>query len=155
MTSAPPAQVGRVIAGGWARWDRPADGVRGRLREGAGLGLLLLGFAVARWYPFYRHGPFCAFRRLTGFPCPTCGFTRAFVYLTHGEWAPVLRDCPAAVPFFLAAVLAVAALAAGLALGIRIRPGPRWTSRAGLAVWGTVVALLLAHWGWRLATGRA
>lgn len=155
MTERAPGAPGRVFGGGWGRWERPADRAAVRRREGLGLGLLLFGFAVARWYPFHRHGPFCAFRRLTGWPCPTCGFTRAFVHMAHGEWTPVLHDCPAAIPFFLAAVFAAAALAAGLALGIRIRPGPRWAGRAGLVVWIAMVTLLLAHWAWRLATGRA
>ncbi len=33
----------------------------------------------------------CAFRRLTGVPCPGCGLTRSFVYLAHGQALDAFR----------------------------------------------------------------
>lgn len=61
----------------------------------------------------------CPFRLLTGLPCPGCGLTRAWVYLTHGQW----HDSFLANPFggvLLALVLAlvVAVIAA------RVRKAP-------------------------------
>ncbi len=41
-------------------------------------------FLVARFFPFFKYNiPLCTFRRVTGIPCPTCGMTTSFVFLTH------------------------------------------------------------------------
>jgi Protein of unknown function (DUF2752) len=38
------------------------------------------------WLPSADHGPVvCLFRRITSLPCPSCGMTRAFVALGHGD----------------------------------------------------------------------
>jgi hypothetical protein len=36
----------------------------------------------------------CAFRAITGMPCPTCGATRAVLALLQGEWYAALRFNP-------------------------------------------------------------
>lgn len=33
----------------------------------------------------------CAFRRVTGWPCPGCGLTRSFVFLAHGQLGDAFR----------------------------------------------------------------
>ncbi len=50
------------------------------------LGLVgLAGLLVARFIPVARLIPFwgCGFRRLTGYPCPGCGLTRAADHFAH------------------------------------------------------------------------
>lgn len=50
----------------------------------------------------------CPFRRLTGLPCPACGLTRSWVYLTHAHWG----DAVSANPFgYLTAIGAITLLA--------------------------------------------
>ena len=45
----------------------------------------LLGLFVARFIPVARLIPFwgCGFRKLTGYPCPGCGLTRAADHFAH------------------------------------------------------------------------
>lgn len=79
-------------------------------REAAGLlGLALAGAAlvlphlppalVARFWPG------CNFRRLTGWPCGSCGFTRAFLRVVHLDLAGAVRVSPFGTALCLAAVL--------------------------------------------------
>lgn len=35
--------------------------------------------------------PPCPFHWLTGYPCPACGLTTSWCYLSHGEWAAAWR----------------------------------------------------------------
>lgn len=61
------------------------------------LGLLgLLGLSIARWVPVARLIPFwgCTFRRLTGWPCPGCGLTRAADRFAHLHWLGALQANP-------------------------------------------------------------
>ncbi len=45
--------------------------------------------------------PICAFKNLTGIPCPGCGLTRSFVCLGHGHFADSVRYHPLGPILFL------------------------------------------------------
>lgn len=49
-------------------------------------------------------GP-CPFHLLTGFPCPTCGVTRALVALGHADWLAAFRVQPLVTLVLSAGVL--------------------------------------------------
>lgn len=93
----------------------------------------------------------CVWRRLTGFPCPTCGLTRAICHALRGDWSASLSLHPAGV-------LAVAGLG-GWALwsaleawrGQPIREAAR--DLAGLALLRASVAVSVIAWVVRLASG--
>lgn len=42
---------------------------------------------AARFFPFHLFPSVCGLRNATGLPCPTCGMTRAFVRVVHGDWS--------------------------------------------------------------------
>ncbi len=46
--------------------------------------------------------PSCRFRSWTGLDCPSCGLTRAFVSIAHGDLAAALRFNPVSPLVFLA-----------------------------------------------------
>ncbi|HEV8237897.1 MAG TPA: DUF2752 domain-containing protein [Thermoanaerobaculia bacterium] len=91
----------------------------------------------------------CAFRRLTGIPCPGCGLTRAMAALARGELLLALHFHPFA-PLVLAEAAALWA-AIGNAI-VRQRPlmlPSRLLER--IVIWQTAAFIVL--WVGRLATG--
>lgn len=60
---------------------------RGELEFGIIYGLILVSLIAAARFPVSSIMPSCAFHRFFGFACPTCGATRSFVHLSHGEIA--------------------------------------------------------------------
>jgi hypothetical protein len=94
--------------------------------------------------------PDCPFRLLTGFPCPTCGATRAAVALARFDLASAFALSPLAACGWLG--LVGGGLAAGVAAlagrGVPEPPAvlPGW-ARAG------AVAVLLANWAYLIWAG--
>lgn len=63
------------------------------LRTAVVAGLLPAFFVASYVYrPHVEHGPIvCVSRLMWGVPCPGCGLTRAFCFMTHGEFEPAIR----------------------------------------------------------------
>ncbi|HEU5182573.1 MAG TPA: DUF2752 domain-containing protein [Candidatus Polarisedimenticolia bacterium] len=89
---------------------------------------------------------FCPFRQITGWPCPTCGSTRALAALTQGRLIEALSFNPlvAAVALFLvaAAMVSLACRSLHVELPAPPRPGPALSRllRAG------ALGLILVNW---------
>jgi hypothetical protein len=116
----------------------------------AGAGAAAVFFLVG-WVglPVGRGYSFCAFRRMTGIPCPGCGMTRAMAALARGHFVAALHLHPFA-PLVLAQAAALWAKV-GESL-LRRRPftlPSRLLER--LVIWQAAAFLLL--WLGRLATG--
>lgn len=89
----------------------------------------------------------CLTRRLSGFPCPGCGFTRASARLAKGEVAESLRMHP------LAIVVAAEGFVIWLAWGILLALGRR-TPLGWVNPWLIVHgALFVGVWLVRIAEG--
>lgn len=87
--------------------------------------------------------PPCHLRVWTGFPCPTCGSTRAVLAMVRLEWLDAIRVNP------LATLGVVGALAAGLAAPFWIRAGgriPVLTRRGRRGILWSLVAAVAANW---------
>jgi hypothetical protein len=95
--------------------------------------------------------PPCSFLVRTGYPCPSCGVTTAFVAAAHGRLVAGLQAQVFGVLLFAAVVLAAAAGAAELATGRNLLSAvrPRW--------WWAPAALgsMLAGWGLKIVLGLA
>jgi hypothetical protein len=108
----------------------------------------LIGLLVARFVPVAQL-PFwgCAFREMTGWPCPGCGLTRAAERISHlnfaGAWDANPLGTMAAVGFMAAIVLSALHLAFRVPLpSVRLTASER---TAGFVVLAVAVAL---NWSW-------
>jgi hypothetical protein len=110
-------------------------------------GLILLAAAVVP-LALVERIHLCAFRNLTGYPCPFCGLTRAFLMLAHGDVAGAWHIAPLGVPLFVITAIAFMWSLAGLLLRRKLTtPIPwRWILPLG-------AILLLVNWIYRLAVG--
>ena len=97
----------------------------------------------------------CLFLRLTGYPCPSCGLTRGFVAMAHGQWLAVLHACPLAVLLYAATALVFAVNAAALLCKVRLTPGRwfKWSTRAWVVFLCFFGLLILLNWIYRLIHG--
>ena len=117
--------------------------------------VLALGATVALAAPaLIRVLPACVFRALTGWPCPTCGSTRAILALADGRLLAAVALNPLAVLMLGGSAIYLGyALGAILGLVPRVRTG--WLTPpmpVGLRV--GLPALLMANWIWLLVQGR-
>jgi hypothetical protein len=85
----------------------------------------------------------CLIKRLTGVPCPTCGFTRGALSFLHGQagrawlYNPLLNSA-------LALFFAATAIRVIFARGVRIS----LTRAERSAAWIVAVVLFLANWAY-------
>jgi hypothetical protein len=71
--------------------------------------IYLISFTVSR--ANLPHVPLCWFHAMTGLSCPTCGLTRAFTEIGHGNFAAATELNLMAIPVFLVGLALAAALA--------------------------------------------
>jgi hypothetical protein len=108
-------------------------------------GLAYAGVWMASGLPV----PQCAFRAITGCPCPTCGATHCVLALLHGHvaqafaWNPMVFAGLAALALFN--VYAAAVLMGSLPR-VRLRLG-RWESRLARA---GAVAMVALNWAYEV-----
>jgi len=114
---------------------------------------------AARFFPIDRFPlGFCVFLRLTGFPCPTCGFTRAFCDFANGNWTEGIYLCPFALVVFVLVALVFlynAVVIAASLFGLRILSGKIMQLSSEKMAFLAVVffLLLIANWIYRLIIG--
>jgi hypothetical protein len=95
----------------------------------------------------------CWFRTITGFPCPTCGSTRAVVRLLHLDFGGALAYNPLVTAALLAAPLVGLLYLVRRAAGRR-SPFAALSRRSGWVAL-VLVVLLLANWAYVLRAERA
>lgn len=110
------------------------------------IGLVLpAGVALAPGFLALGDIPLCAFKHLTGVPCPLCGGIRACAALAQGDMAAALLLNPGLMP-----VLALAALHSGLLMAQAVT-GRRLLAQGDLTrAWQWAGASLLFFWLLRL-----
>ena len=94
----------------------------------------------------------CLFKLATGFPCATCGSTRAFGRLFHGDLAGAFAMNPLAAAGAMALLPWAAAdlllMARRKALGLELGPAAARAARVA------VVVAVVVNWAYLVAVGR-
>lgn len=104
-----------------------------------------LGIGMAPSFLSLGDVPLCAFKHLTGVPCPLCGGIRACAALAQGDLSAALLVNPGLLP-----LLAVAALHSGLLLA-EVISGRKLAPPAALAAaWKVSGGILLMAWLYRV-----
>jgi hypothetical protein len=113
-----------------------------------------LGVMLVLWLRFVEWPPIlCPLHAITGWPCPTCGATRAVLALARGEFVAALRMNPLVGAAALGAVPYLAYAAVVSVLGLprcRIEFGPRAAAAGRVAA----VAAVVTTWAFLIADGR-
>jgi hypothetical protein len=107
--------------------------------------IAVLSFVVAWLLPLLPISYTCPLKGITGLPCATCGMTRAFVRLAHGDPAGAVAASP------LGALLALGAWTYAVADAVRVALGaplPVPSPRALRAATALGIAALLVNWAW-------
>ena len=117
----------------------------------SGLFLLAAMFAPLRRLPL----PACSFLQLTGYPCPFCGGTRAFVDMAHGRFLEAFAGHPLAALLYAMLILVFAWHSAAMLFGVVLRRGRVFClSKGGRRLgWGLAALALIGVWIYRLNLG--
>ena len=125
---------------------------------------IIIGFALGHGYLFLSHKQiesevslsFCPIKSATGWPCPSCGSTRAALELYTGAPLKSLMINPlgtismAAIWFLF--ILALCDLVAGkYQLNRMIENFEKWASQP--LVWRWLMAVILLNWIWNVTKG--
>ncbi len=111
--------------------------------------------AVARWAPLERWPmPACPMKAALHVPCATCGMTRAFVRMTHGDVWSALQVSPLGALLCASAMLLSAWLV--LRWTVLVRP-VRWGGATLSPAWRARLFLLVvgANWAYLVLSGAA
>jgi hypothetical protein len=111
---------------------------------------IAFGLLVARVVDPNRPLPFdvCAFKVLTGIPCPTCGLTRSLCHALRGDWSASLGYHPAGIALTVALIAWAMWSAAEAGRGHLVGDDVR--RRLGSAMLESGIAISLAAWLSRL-----
>jgi len=120
-----------------------------------GWALLLIGAVAALVFiylrPLVSQLPSCVFHSLTGFPCFTCGSTRAFSALIDGEFLDAFRLQPL---FVVSCFISVAyAVQAPLNLLVRKRISIELTNQDRFLIRCVLIVLIVINWAYLVKAG--
>lgn len=93
--------------------------------------------------------PPCSARVLYGVPCPACGMTTSWAFLTRGEFLAACQANIGGVAFGLLTVGLIPVTAWTAVRGYRYQDRTLWTIVIGLSA---AMLLATAQWGFRLLT---
>ncbi len=114
-------------------------------------GLAILLLVAARILPVTQLAPDCAFKAMTGMPCPTCGSTRAVILFSQGHLLSAFRMNPATSAVFVAALVAFLCRIVALVFDL---PGMRigLSDREKNLVRVSAMLALLLNWGYLITS---
>ncbi len=114
-------------------------------------GISIIVLFIGGTMPVLSLMPSCAFRRLTGIPCPSCGATRSVVALARGDVIASFMMNPLTALCFLAGVLIFLYSLATIAFALP-KINMLLSSKEEIALKASVIVLILAQWIYLITT---
>jgi len=114
-------------------------------------GISIIVLFIGGTMPVLSLMPSCAFKMLTGIPCPTCGATRSVVALARGDITASFMMNPLTALSLLAGVLIFLYSLATIILNLP-KINMLLSSKEEIALKASVIVLVLAQWGYLIAT---
>lgn len=111
--------------------------------------IAMCALAAARYLPILDLLPPCVFRGVTGLSCPTCGSTRALLYLAGGDLSVALSLNPLLVMIVLTVIAWMVGDIVQLLLPSRV-PSIVLTRTEGTAIRVLAILLFLGNWAFLL-----
>jgi hypothetical protein len=117
--------------------------------------VLVLGGALGWWWlqAFGVPPLVCPFKAATGFPCVTCGATRALLALVQGQVSAAFVLNPL-VPLAAMTALSYVLYSGAVVVSGRRRLRTRVRAWEALVLRGSVIGASTAVWGWLVIDGR-
>ncbi len=94
--------------------------------------------------------PPCGFYTVTGYPCPTCGYTTAVTHVAHLQWFQAIATQPAGAAVGFLAIAAVIFGGIGMVTGRWTGPSPFFIAWHSRRITVCAVALVLAAWAYKI-----
>ncbi|EFK10954.1 conserved hypothetical protein [delta proteobacterium NaphS2] len=113
-----------------------------------GLALLLPFWVPLRSLPLIR----CTFLKVTGFPCPFCGFTRSFRSIQEGNIFLAVYNCPISLVIYEFVILFFVWHMAALLMRIKIESGCYRLCRSR-RLWRIIGIVFFCNWVYRISLG--
>ncbi|MBW1972724.1 MAG: hypothetical protein DRG20_05945 [Deltaproteobacteria bacterium] len=113
--------------------------------------IAILAIFASRFFPFERFHYICPFHALTGHPCPTCGMTRSFIFMSKGNFKDAFFINPLGAFLFIFAVLYVI-YAAYVIIFKKGRIRIKVSKREAKIIRCLAVAIILLNWIYLLLT---
>lgn len=110
----------------------------------ASFGAMVLALPTIRWLHLQQFAR-CPFHALTGFPCPTCGYTRVYDLILAGHWMQAVIF----QPFILAIVILSAIIAVMATISLIGKMELVLSRKLVRGIWVT----LAISWAWNLCHG--
>ncbi len=95
----------------------------------------------------------CTFLRVTGYPCPFCGFTRSLWSISVSNWFDALNHCPLSLLGYGLLAILFAWNGTALLLGVRMKSG-LYRLLKSPHPWWIFFVLLFSNWAYRIAFGK-
>jgi hypothetical protein len=112
-----------------------------------------LGFSYIIYSLNFEHSTFCLIKKITGFPCPACGNTRAIFLLIQGEIKESLLLNPLGILVFLAMLVVPFWIILDLLVKkgsffIAYKKAEKLLQKKTIAI--PLILVILANWTWNI-----
>ncbi|MFT6749504.1 MAG: hypothetical protein ACI9XR_001080 [Flavobacterium sp.] len=112
-----------------------------------------LGFSYFIYSFNFEHSTFCVLKKITSFPCPACGNTRAILLLIQGKFVSSLLLNPLGIVVFLAMLIVPIWIIVDLiktknSFFIAYKKIEKFLQKKSVAI--PLLILILANWTWNI-----